>query len=168
MKASMKLIMDRFCSLKMISEYESRFYKTAAKRHDELLADNAGEAVAIAALTRRYRNLWKQIKVELPERERTGSFRVDDSFRIVTKVHLGELSPDEVEVQIYYGPIKSVEERITGNTETMSVEEKLGNGIYRYACTMTCRDSGRFGFTARVIPRGDNRIKLTPTLITWA
>ena len=168
MKASMKMIMGRFCSLKMISEYDSRFYQTAAKRHDELLAEKAREAVDIATLTKHYRNLWKQIKVELPERERSGSFTVDETFRIHTQVYLGELLPDEVEVQIYYGPLKSVEDRISGNTQIMDVEEVLGGGTYRYGCTMTCRESGRFGFTARVIPKGDNRIQLTPMLISWA
>ena len=164
----MKMIMSRFCSLKMISEYNSRFYNLAAKRHNELLADNAREARAIAAVTKRYRSLWNQIKVELPERERSGSFTVKDTFRITTKAYLGELLPDEVEVQIYYGPLKSVEDRISGKTEVMTVEEDLGRGFYRYGCIMTCVESGRFGFTARVIPRGDKRIQLTPKLITWA
>jgi len=168
MKASMKLIMSRFCSLKMISEYESRFYNTAAGRHDELLADNAREATDIAALTQRYRNLWKQIKIDFPEREESGYFTVDDTIRIYTTVYLGQLTPEEVEVQVYYGPLKSVEERVSGHTEKMTVDADLGNGAYRYVCAMTCREAGRFGFTARVIPRGDNRIQLTPTLITWA
>jgi glycogen phosphorylase len=168
MKSSMKMIMERFCSLKMVSEYYTRFYETAARRHDELLANNAEEALFIAARARRYRNLWKQIRVEPPQRERSGSFQVDDAFRITTAVHLGELSPDEVDVEIYYGPIKQVEECLKGDTQLMAVEENFGNGAYRYGCTMTCQHSGRFGFTARVIPKGDNRIETTPGLITWA
>ena len=52
--------------------------------------------------------------------------------------------------------------------EAMRVLEDHGNGDYIYGCTITCPASGRFGFTARIIPAGDNWIKYTPGLITWA
>jgi len=168
MKVSMKLIMSRFCSMKMIDEYDRKFYATAAMRHDELLAENAREAADIARRVRRYRLLWNQIKVEMPERERSGSFKVGESFKITSKVTLGELLPEDVEVELYYGPIKLVENLESGQTETMSVRENIGNGVYLFECNLACKYSGRFGFTVRVKPRGDERLKTTPYMITWA
>jgi starch phosphorylase len=52
--------------------------------------------------------------------------------------------------------------------ETMWLQETVSEGAHIYACTITCSDSGRFGYTARVIPRGDEALSHTPGLITWA
>ena len=46
--------------------------------------------------------------------------------------------------------------------------ENHGNGSYRYGCNLNCDTTGRYGFTVRVMPRGDDFIKNTPGLITWA
>ena len=49
MKASMKMAMESFCSLRMVSEYESRYYIPAARRWDSLIAEEADEAKKLAA-----------------------------------------------------------------------------------------------------------------------
>jgi len=32
----------------------------------------------------------------------------------------------------------------------MTVQEEQGNGQYLYSCNVTCQESGRYGFTARI------------------
>ena len=56
----------------------------------------------------------------------------------------------------------------SSHTEPMKVEQENGNGGYRYACDLTCQMSGRYGFTARITPKGDDKITYTPELFTWA
>jgi starch phosphorylase len=46
--------------------------------------------------------------------------------------------------------------------------EDRGEGSYLFRCTVTCKDSGRYGFTVRIVPRADDWIRFTPGLITWA
>jgi starch phosphorylase len=87
---------------------------------------------------------------------------------VTTKVTLGELRPEEVDVELYYKNLKTGDPLAASNTRQMTMEEDLGNGEYLYACDLTCNHSGRFGFTARVTPRGDDRIKFAPGLLTWA
>jgi starch phosphorylase len=50
----------------------------------------------------------------------------------------------------------------------MTVVENLGNGNYRYGSRVPCELSGRYGFTARVTPAGDDYLKFMPNLITWS
>jgi starch phosphorylase len=64
--------------------------------------------------------------------------------------------------------MKSVDSVTDGKAESMKVQENIGNGRYIYECDITCDNSGRFGFTARAIPKGDDWIKSTPDLLTWA
>jgi starch phosphorylase len=167
MKSSIRMAMTDYGSLRMVSEYNSRFYGAAAENHDRLLANHAEAARQTAQQVQRYRELWQQVRIESPVRERSGAFRIGEVFSVAATVHLGRLTPDDVAVELYYGPYQQVAELQSGQTEAMTVQNDLGNGSYQYHCTLTCRQAGRFGFTARVTPRGDRRIKSTPGLITW-
>jgi len=168
MKASMKMAMKMFCSLRMLSEYENRFYRPAAERFDALLANQAAEAKNLAAQIKRLRSLWMNIAIKPPVSQNPGPYRVDETFRVTSEVHLGELRPDEVDVELYYGHLKSLEELDVSNSEPMKVLEDHQNGHFLYGCSLTSKSSGRFGFTVRVAPQGDERLKSTPGLLTWA
>ena len=168
MKNSMKMAMESFCSLRMVSDYEKRYYKPAAERWDSLLANNANKANKLAAQLERLQTHWHKIHIEPPLRQNQAPYRVGDSFQVTAKVNLAELDPDEVDVGLYYGNLKSLDEVSASHNAPMTVLEDYGNGNYLYGCTLTCEVSGRFGFTVRVSPRGDARIKSTPKLMTWA
>ncbi len=168
MKASMKMAMEMFCSLRMAADYENRFYIPAAKRYDALLANQSAEAKKLTAQISRLRSLWKDIEISSPVRQAHGPCRVGEKFEITTRVNLAELKPDEVDVELYYGQMKSLEDLDASKSEPMSVMEDNGNGLYLYGCSLNCQNSGRFGFTVRVTPRGDSRVKSTPGLLTWA
>jgi starch phosphorylase len=122
----------------------------------------------MAAQIKRLRSLWKNIHIDPPEREIREPYRVGDSFHVSSNINLAELTPDEVDVELYYGHLKSLEELSASHVEPMKVLEDRGNGNYLYGCNLDCDASGRFGFTVRVTPRGDERIKSTPRLLTWA
>jgi starch phosphorylase len=168
MKASMKMAMEMFCSIRMVNDYKNRFYLPAAKRYDSLLADHADEAKGLATQIKRLRSFWKNIEIQRPVRENRGPYRVGENFEVTAEVNLAELQPDEVDVELYYGQMKSLEDLASSHVEQMNVLEDRGSGHYLYSCSLTCQGSGRFGFTVRVTPRGDKRVKSTPRLLTWA
>jgi starch phosphorylase len=168
MKASMKMAMESFCSLRMVSDYEKRYYIPAARRWDALLAEKADEAKRLAAQINRLRTLWKDIEIKSPLRKTQGPYRVGDTFHVTSEIYLDELRPDEVDVELYYGNPKALEELSAGRIEPMKVVEEKGDGNYLYGCNLNCEISGRFGLTVRVAPAGDARVKSTPRLLTWA
>jgi starch phosphorylase len=152
----------------MVSEYDKRFYVPAANNRDALLANKSDEAKKLADQIKRLRSLWKGITIDPPVRQTPSPYWVGDSFDVTSVVNLGDLRPDEVEVELYYGYLKSLDELSESRVNPMKVFENQGNGHYLYGCTLTCNSSGRFGFTVRVMPCGDARIKSTPGLFTWA
>jgi len=167
MKASMKMALKNYCALRMVSEYTSLYYGPDAKRSDELHADQAAEALTLQDQRYRLTSLWSQIRVDPPVKKSFGPYRVGDELHITSHVHLGELSPGEVEVELYYGHLKTPERVNTSSIVPMFVAENLGDGDYRYDCRIACENAGRFGFTTRVTPKGDRFLKNTPGLITW-
>jgi starch phosphorylase len=168
MKSSMIMAMNNFCAMRMVGEYEDLFYRPAAKRLAELTADNSKEAGRLNKLHERLRAEWKNIRIEHPARESHGPFPADHDINVTVRVFLGNLQPEEVEVELYYGIMQSVDTVESSQFKTMNVENNLNDGQYLYACTISCHIAGRYGFTARVVPRGDDMLKYTPGLITWA
>ncbi len=168
MKESMKMAMEKFCAHGMVENYEKTSYVPASRNFLELTRDNAGEARRIAALRRHLTANWQNVKIEYPVRNYDGPFRVKDRVEITAVVHLGNIRPEEVEVQICYGRMKNVERLETVNIEKMNLTEDRGNGQYLYATSLVCGIAGRFGLTARVIPSADDHLKNTPGLLTWA
>ncbi len=168
MKESMKMAMEDFCAHGMIDKYETLFYLPAVKRLKELRDNDSAEAKNLRDLHSRLQNQWDTIRIDHPVRDADGPFRVGETFKVTSHVSLGNLNPDEVEVELYYGKMKSIETLTTSNVNQMTVSEDLGNGKFLYGCTITCSTSGRYGFTARVVPSGDTMIKFSPGFITWA
>ncbi len=168
MKEAMKVAMADFSAHRMVNEYESLYYQPASTRVRELFANNGQEAVHLARKHDRFRSHWDAIRIKPPVRHLDGPYRVGENFRISTEVFLGDLEPEEIEMQLYYGQVKSLGELAQSHTQVMSVEKEIGDGSYLYECGITCNSAGRYGFTVRATPRGDKWIKMTPGLITWA
>jgi len=168
MKASIKMAVQDFCSHKMTDHYARRYYYPAAKRFRELLENEATEARQLRERKIRLQTHWNQIKIEQPGILAANPCRVGENFRVTATLHLKDLKPEDVDVELYYGLLKSVDSLTDALKEQMTMEEDLGDGEYRYASNISCNFSGRFGCTARVTPRGDDLIKFTPGLITWA
>jgi starch phosphorylase len=168
MKKSMKLVLRDFCAHKMVRTYESDYYLAAIENFRNLSADQAARAKDLVAQRLRLEKQWPHVCIKPPVSAIQVPFRVGDVFRVDTEVHLGDLSPDEVDVELYYGSLKTVEEIQNSQVASMSMVEDLGEGIFRYSCDVTCNEAGRFGFTARVMPRGDQYLKNAPGFITWA
>ncbi len=168
MKASMRMAMENYCSLRMIMDYSQKLYRPAAEWHGRLLADGAAEAKRLAVQTDRVQTHWKEVRVGPPRRETRGAHRVGDRFQVTAEVQLGHLLPEEVEIELYYGHFKSFSELSDSRLAVMQVNRDLGGGAYEYGCAVICEASGRFGFSVRATPSGDDWIKFTPGLITWA
>ena len=167
MKEAMKMAILDFSSDRMVREYSTRFYIPASRNFKLLTDDSAWKAKELALTQSRLTSLWSGIRVSTPKLTTEDNFIVGDTFRITLKVFLGELTPEEVDVQIYHGKVRPSELLEGSRAELMWLQETLSEGTHIYACTITCSDSGRFGYTARVIPKGDEVLSNTPGLITW-
>ena len=169
MKESIKMGLGSFSSIRMVNEYYERFYGPALRNYDDLMKNDAGMAVKMVASKRRYDRYHDQIYIENPQTDvDLSSLHVCDKFKATAKVYLGELKPDDVDVEIYYGPVDSQNQIKHSNTALMTLASDLGNGNYLYEYELTCNHSGRFGLTARVTPVGHDWDNSIPGFIKWA
>jgi starch phosphorylase len=168
MKAAMKMAMEKYCSLRMAKDYKDRFYAGAAANYDRLIRDHSAEAASLATQFNRLQSLWRNIRIDMPTRDRRGTYHVGETMRVGATVCLGELQPDEVDVELCYGAFKSLDALAAEHVQPMRVDKAQEKGCYLYSCELACAVAGRFGFSVRVTPRGDHWLKFYPGLITWA
>ncbi|MBU2454160.1 MAG: DUF3417 domain-containing protein, partial [Proteobacteria bacterium] len=168
MKEAMKMAITDFSSDRMVREYSTRYYIPASRNLRQLTNDSAWKAKELALTRSRLKALWSNIRLSKPKLGPSSDFTVGDSFNILIDVFLGELTPEEVEVQVYHGKLKGTDLQEGSRAETMQFQETVSPGTHIYGSTILCSDSGRFGYTARVIPKGDEVLRHTPGLITWA
>jgi starch phosphorylase len=167
MKASMKMILSNFCTHHMVNRYDRKYYRPAMANYRSITDNAAERANQLLMQKQRLQSKWKDIRIKAPVWLKHGPFRVGETFQVAADIFLGDLRPAEVRVEIYYGNLKSIDTLTAGHTQDMEVDKDIGEGNYTYTCQLPCETSGRFGFTVRVTPQGDDHLRYTPGLITW-
>ncbi len=153
MKASMRSICPRFNTTRMVEEYTTRFYAVAARRWVALSAEGFAAAKELAAWKQSMGGRWGEVRIEAVETDDRHELAVGSELRVRARVRLNEVSPDEVAVELYQGPVDATGEIIEGRSETMRCESEIDGGRYWFTGAITCRRSGRHGYALRVVPR---------------
>jgi len=181
MKGSVKWIAPRFNTNRMLAEYMRRFYNSAAARWKSLSDSNMAHAKDLATWKTNVKQAWSELTV------RTVSVEVDDGKQIVTlstqqpslevgaklritaAAKLGKLSPDDIDVEVYHGPVDSWGNITNGSPIKMDYQKSTGeDNEHIFTVTLPCRFSGQHGFALRLLPRrADLSDSCEPGLIHW-
>ena len=118
---------------------------------------------------RLYEN-WNKVKfLSFSEEEKNGDLKVGLKYPIIAEVELGDLTPDDVEVQIYYGKVDDGMSGLKKFVTMSNVMKKVKTTKYIYRGEIECKDTGQFGFTLRILPK--HPLLINPFelgLIRWA
>jgi glycogen phosphorylase len=106
---------------------------------------------------KRLRTFGSQVRVTGVERPGAEELLIGSKLKAIAWVELGQLSPADVHVQLYYGALNPDGESIEGTAADMVLRESSG-AAYRYEGEVECRESGSRGFTVRVIPYHEDAI----------
>jgi starch phosphorylase len=148
---------------RMVREYVTALYVPAAAASRDLAdADLAGTDLAgtggfgpareLAAWKRRVVQTWPQLRIEHVEAEAAGQ-ALGSALGVRVTVALGELTMDDVAVEVVYGRPDDADEIITPAYATLSAEPSgTANGIARYSGEVSLDQPGPFGYTVRVLP----------------
>jgi starch phosphorylase len=170
MKASIGRLCHYFNSHRMVREYMEAFYLIGHNRFLRLAEDGAKRARLLAAWLDRIQRNWAAVRVESVTAESPGTVSVGKRFRAEARVHLGELTPEDVTVELCLGPLDSAGEITHPVARQMEAAGRDEQGRILYVAeSVTCHRSGLHGFTVRVLPfHPDLSVAFLPGLITWA
>jgi starch phosphorylase len=168
MKADISALCNFFNTNRMVAEYTERFYVPCAERYTELAADEMAGAKALAEWRRRIARAWKDVKVEEVEADLPEVPKVGDAIEARAWVELGELTPEDVRVELYLGRVDA-EGHLTDDEAIPMTFVRSENGRELFEVTTTTKKSGLHGYTVRVLPHHPLLItSFLPGYITWA
>lgn len=170
-KNSMKKLGPYFNTHRMVQEYFENYYKTAVEKRRIFAEKKWNNAKDLAAWKENMRLNWSSIRlVSLVNVDRSKSIFVGQELPITAELFLGELTPQDVEVQVYYGPVDNQDNPEYNETIVLKSESrKTKEGNYKYTGSITTRRSGQQGFTIRVLPK--HSLLINPFemgLVYWA
>jgi starch phosphorylase len=166
MKASMRALAPFFSTNRMVQEYATSLYLPAARRFWHVMEQEAAHARALAAWKRRLHQNWPRIRLESVEAD-AEELKVGDALHVRAKIHLGELTPEDVTVQLYQGIVDDKGDVPEGAPITMQAGDGK-DGLYPFSGIIPCLKSGRFGYALRVLPRHQDLVHpFEPGLILW-
>ena len=168
MKSCLATIGPVFNTDRQVIDYTEKFYLPSGERTEALFANDFATARQVAGWTQKLDREWPGVSVrdvtEPPESELV----VNSSLPVSATIQLGQLSPADVTVQLYYGAQDA--DGVLQSTETVIMEqqEQNGDGAFRYSGEIPCRTSGRYGYAVRVLPRHKDIVTpFLPGRIHW-
>jgi glycogen phosphorylase len=140
---------------RMVREYVTRLYLPAARSSQALADGGPGFAGAreLAAWKDRVTKAWPGVRIEHVEAD-DGEQSPGARLVVRATVSLGALSPDDVTVQLVYGPAGDDDEIAAPAFADLELEgQPPGASPARYVGEAELGRPGPFGYTVRVLPR---------------
>ena len=152
MKTSNGTLTPMFNTHRMVQEYMESFY-LKADTCSRVMAENGYQrSVELAAWREKVKTGWKSLSIKKVDANTANEYTVGSEMLVNASVQLGSLVPEDVSVEVYYGPIDQRREIIGASSVVMKHMDTDKDGLHIYQGSVTCAHSGQHGFTVRVLP----------------
>jgi starch phosphorylase len=170
MKNSMKQLGPIYNTHRMVQEYANKFYFPSFEKRLNLMENNWDKGKQFSAWKNKVYQNWNKVKfININEEKKSIDLKVGAKYPVIAEVELGDLTPDDVEVQIYFGKVDGGENTARNFVNMMNVTKKSKDSKYTYRGEIECKDTGLIGFTLRILPK--HELLINPfelSLIRWA
>ncbi|NQS99436.1 MAG: alpha-glucan family phosphorylase [candidate division Zixibacteria bacterium] len=168
MKESMKVLCPEYSTNRMTFEYTEMFYLPAYENFSRITQNEFALAKELSKWKRKVQKGWQQIKVLEVTKDNGTGFKVNDYYSVQVKVQLGALSAEDVSVELYCGKVDYDYKVMEGKSLTLDFIDSEGNGVAAFAGKIPLDNSGRHGFSVRVIPNREKLVAFRELgFITW-
>ncbi|HZD02483.1 MAG TPA: alpha-glucan family phosphorylase [Actinomycetes bacterium] len=153
---------------RMVREYTDDYYLPAAEGSWRLQAGGFAAARELAAWKKRVSAAWPGVVVR---RVSGGQDEPALGSRLTVRavVELGDLGPDEVEVQIAYGRVDDADELREVDVLPLKQDSQRAQDGWVFEGEVPLVTPGAFGYTVRVVPRHPSLIHPAELgLVAWA
>ncbi len=176
-KRSIRKLAPVFNTTRMVEEYAEKYYLPARKRYLRLTEPDLKRGTAFADWRERLNVVWPKVRIERVETSAT-QLKIGTDQQVGAWVDLGELTPNDVVVQLYHGNLDTGGNIIDGETLDMTpaVADKTvaqaanqavgkdgaapntgsstgsGSTVYQFVTNISYKTTGQHGLSVRVLP----------------
>lgn len=168
MKESISTVCSFFNTNRMVQEYFDRFYAPADGLFGKLVEGHGAGAAQLAQWKTKMHGAWNNVRINNIEAPTNEPMTAGSKMSIFANVDLGNISPDDVVVELYHGPLDTSGEIVNAQRTPMARAAAESNGTHRYVGTIVAQSCGQQGMAVRVLPKNQKvEVRLEPGLIRW-
>ncbi len=150
---TLKSLGPKVLATRMVHDYVRELYSPAAVIARRLDDDDAA-AIELAAWKKRVREAWPDARIEHVESSGiTDSPALGSRLCVQVYVLLGDLTPDDIDVQMVHGRVAADDELPDPTVTSLTHSQGYDDGRHRYETEVDLEDTGPFGYTVRMCPR---------------
>ena len=150
---TLKSLGPKVLATRMVRDYVTMLYTPSATTSRALNDDYSG-ARELSEWKARVRQGWRGVTVDHVESTGVGdSPQVGATLEVVVFASLGDLGPDDVDVQVVHGRIAHEDDLVDTRCEPLTLVESYEAGRHRFAGTVSLAQTGPFGYTVRILPK---------------
>jgi starch phosphorylase len=154
----------------MVQEYTTRYYMPTYELVKKMATPDMSTGLEYAHWRNNLEKVWPLIKVHDVDLTQS-HVKVGTAIDVTAVVDLGELGPDDVCVQLYYGALDTHGNIRDQDSDHIDMEfcGQNEDGLHIFCATINYTSSGDRGVSVRVLPRHQLlATSIQPGLITWA
>jgi starch phosphorylase len=154
MKHAFRTLGPYVTASRQVRDYVTELYEPAGAHATRLTADGLQPAKDLSVWKARVLGAWHGVHVDAVESS-TEPADVGEERTVSAVVALGDLAPDDVQVQLVRGTVVGDDDLADPEVIAMVPAGAVDDGHHRYEGTFTCKRAGRVGITVRVVPSND-------------
>jgi starch phosphorylase len=147
-----KVLADR-----MVGDYVRKLYVPAADSSRTLNGSYAG-ARELAEWKNAVAASWSGVRIDHVDSTGVGDTpEVGTTMSVHAYVSLGDLTPDDVDVQVLHGRVREeLDDLVDVHVSSLKLVESFEANRHRFDGEVTLASTGPFGYTVRVVPRNSH------------
>ncbi|MBN1564715.1 MAG: alpha-glucan family phosphorylase [Anaerolineae bacterium] len=168
-KSSMRKLSPFFNTFRMVREYTEEYYMPSHARFTSLTQPDMTRGETFANWRKKIRDNWNAVAIERVEVE-PEALKVNEEITVRAWIDLGQLAPEDVIVQLYYGSLDSRGQIVAGEAITMDYcRLEDGSNLHQFIYTLNYATTGKRGFSVRVLPNHEDLANpILTNLLVWA
>jgi starch phosphorylase len=151
---TLRILGPKVLASRMLREYVMRLYVPASLSERAAEAGDYAIARDLAGWKKSLRAAWAGIRIEHVEADGVGDAVMQGTpITVRAYVALGELTPDDVDVQVVCGRVDADDRLIEPAHVSMDVADGFAGNRWQFSKVVDLDRNGPFGYTVRVMPK---------------
>jgi len=155
MKESIKSLTPVFNTHRMVQDYTRSFYIPCIDRIRQIQSSDYNFVRILSAWKEKIRKSWPQVRILAYNKGnelKNKNVKSGETVAFHAVVQLGSLTPEDVLVEVYYGPVDG--SKISqGESVEMTVSGQHDSSAFLYSAAFSITDGGEYGYSFRVVPK---------------
>jgi starch phosphorylase len=168
-KHSIRKLAPLFNTDRMVQEYTEQTYLPCDVVATRLTTPTLDKGLQYATWRGKLREAWNNVSVQKVDVS-GDTLKVGADLEVKAVVQLGQLKPEDVQVQLYYGDLNPRGEIANGAALNMKLVGANGSeGGYTFQARVQYHTSGERGISVRILPNHESLpTSFLPGMIRWA